>query len=79
MGKTGLIVVLVILLLVGGAYFFITNGKIPNPLSQKSESPSLGEQIYAQTKNPLEEKLPETNPFAVETNPVKAIYPNPFK
>lgn len=78
MGKTGIIIVLVLLLVGGGVYFFMTNGKIPS-VGKKTASPSLGEQIYTQTKNPLEEKLPETNPFAVETNPIKAIYPNPFR
>lgn len=78
MGKTGIIIVLVLILIGGGVYFFMTGGKIPN-IGKKTEGPSLGEQIYTQTKNPLEEKLPETNPFAVETNPIKAIYPNPFK
>lgn len=79
MGKTVAIIALVLLLFAGGIYFFITSGKMPNPLSKKDDSPSLGEQIYNQTKNPLEDKLPETNPFAVETNPMKTIYPNPFK
>lgn len=78
MGKTGIIIVLVLILIGGGVYFFITNSKIPN-VAKKTQAPSLGEQIYTQTKNPLDEKLPETNPFAAETNPAKKAYPNPFE
>ena len=73
MGKS-LVIILVITLLIigGGVYFFISSGKIP-------KSQSLGEQIYTQTQNPIKVKVPETNPFKIETNPIKAIYPNPFR
>ena len=79
MSKTVLIITLILILLAGGVYFLITSGRIPNPLSKKTTGTSLGEQIYQQTKNPVKVKIPETNPFAVETNPIKAIYPNPFR
>lgn len=77
-GKTGILIVLVLLLVAFGVYFFITSGKVPG-LAKKTEGPSLGEQIYSEVKNPLEDKLPETNPFAAETNPAKKAYPNPFE
>lgn len=72
------LILIAILVIAGGAYFLISTGRVPNPKTLETENISLGEQIYTQTKNPLEEKLPETNPFAVETNPVKKAYPNPF-
>ena len=72
MGKTLVIILVIILLICGGVYFFISIGKIP-------KSQSLGEQIYTQTQNPIKVKVPQTNPFKVETNPIKAIYPNPFR
>lgn len=40
---------------------------------------SLGGQIFEQTANPIKEKLPETNPFTkTDTNPLNAVYKNPF-
>ena len=70
MSKTVLIITLILIFLAGGAYFL---------MSKKTTGTSLGGQIYEQTKNPIKVKIPETNPFAVETNPIKAIYPNPFR
>lgn len=77
MGKTGIIIVLV-LILAGGAYFLVSTGKVSNPLIKKTQAPSLGEQIYTQTQNPLKDKIPQTNPF-VKVNPFKGVYKNPFK
>ena len=77
MRKTGIIIVLVLILVVGGFYILISTGKVPNPFSKKPAT-SLGEQIYAQTQNPLEDKLPQTNPFA-KVNPFKGVYKNPFQ
>lgn len=76
--RNTVIIIVLVLILIGGAYFLMISGKIPNSLNKKTQTQSLGEQIYTQTKNPLEEKLPETNPFNVETNPAKKAYPNPF-
>lgn len=76
-GNIALIPVIILLLVAGVAYFLISTGKLPNPLSKKGTTTSLGEQIYAKTQNPLEGKLPETNPFA-KVNPFKGVYKNPF-
>ena len=78
MGKTGIVVGILLIIVIGVVYFFVSSGKIPNPLSKKSEDPSLGEQIYTQTKNPLEDKIPQTNPFT-KVNPFKGVYKNPFQ
>ena len=78
MGKTGIIIVLVLILVGIGAYFLISSGKVSNPLTKKTQKTSLGEQIYNKVKNPLEDKLPETNPFA-KVNPFKGVYKNPFE
>lgn len=77
MGKTGIIIVLVLILAGGGVYFLINSGKIPGA-GKKAQITSLGEQIYTKTKNPLQDKLPETNPFA-KVNPFKGVYKNPFE
>ncbi len=66
------IIILTVIILVSVSIFLLGLNK------QQSLKPSLGEQIYTKTVNPLEDKLPETNPFSVETNPAKKAYPNPF-
>lgn len=39
----------------------------------------LGAELFDRSQNPLNEKMPETNPFANETNPMKDVYKNPFE
>jgi len=40
---------------------------------------SLGGELFEEVANPIKEKLPETNPFTeAETNPLDAVYKNPF-
>ena len=77
-GNITLILLIILLIAAGVTYFLITSGKISNPLSKKEATASLGEQIYTKTKNPLEDKLPETNPFS-KVNPFKGVYKNPFE
>lgn len=45
----------------------------------KQEAPSLGDQLFEKTQNPLKGKLPETNPFKEQVNPFDTIYKNPFR
>ena len=68
------VIILIVLLISGIVFFLYQKSKI---VKLQSEG-SLGEQIYTQSKNPLEGKIPETNPFSVETNPARLVYPNPF-
>lgn len=78
-GNIALVSLIVLLLIAGIVYFLSSKGIIKNPLQKSSPNSSLGSQIFKKTQNPLEGKLPETNPFAaVQTNPFKNIYPNPF-
>lgn len=72
------LILIVVLVIAGGTYFLISTGKLSNPLNKKTVTTSLGEQIYNKTQNPLEDKLPETNPFA-KINPFKGVYKNPFE
>lgn len=39
----------------------------------------LGSELYESVNNPVEGKVPETNPFKTETNPLKDVYKNPFE
>ncbi len=75
--KIGGAIFILLILLAGGFYLLVSTGKIPN-LFNKNKATSLGEQIYNQTKNPLEDKIPETNPFS-KVNPFKGVYKNPFE
>lgn len=45
-------------------------------VSPKAET--FGGQIFEQAQNPVENQIPETNPFEVKTNPFEDIYVNPF-
>ena len=38
----------------------------------------LGADIVSQVENPVEGKLPETNPFSAPINPFEKVYKNPF-
>lgn len=75
--RRGLLVAIgiIILLALAGGVWWVKN---KTQTSTGVASKNLGGELY-EAANPLDEKLPETNPFAVETNPIKAIYPNPFK
>lgn len=72
-------IILLLVAAVATGYFLISKDIIKNPFQSSSSNSNLGSQIFEKTQNPLEGKLPETNPFAeVQTNPFKNIYPNPF-
>lgn len=47
------------------------------PNSKSTTDTSLGGQIYQQTQNPLQKKLPDTNPVK-NANPIQGAYTNPF-
>ena len=78
-GNIALIPLIIIILVAAGVVFFlIFKGVIKNPLQSSSSNSNLGGQIFEKTQNPLEDKIPETNPFA-KVNPFKGVYKNPFE
>lgn len=74
-------VIILVLLLVGAGIWYWRSKKIAVPPT------GLGSQLFERAQNPLQNKLPETNPFQAETNPfsdtetnpLKSIIKNPFK
>ena len=77
-GNIALIPLVIIILVAAGVVFLlIFKGVIKNPLQSSSPNSNLGSQIFEKTQNPLEDKIPETNPFA-KVNPFKGVYKNPF-
>lgn len=65
------IIILVLLLIEGGIWYW---------QSRKGERPTgLGSQLFERAQNPLQNKLPETNPFKAETNPFSDTETNPLK
>lgn len=50
----------------------------PEPQAPISQPQGLGADIVSQVENPVQGKLPETNPFAAPVNPFDSIYKNPF-
>ncbi|MBI2018195.1 hypothetical protein HYS96_00645 [Candidatus Daviesbacteria bacterium] len=77
-GNIALILVIVLLLAAGIVYLLISKGIIKNPLQKSPPNSSLGTQIFEKTQNPLQDKIPETNPFT-KVNPFKGVYKNPFQ
>ncbi len=77
-GNIVLISLIILLILAGGVFFLISKGIVKNPLQKSSPNSSLGSQIFEKTKNPIQDKIPETNPFA-KVNPFKGVYKNPFQ
>lgn len=71
-----LLFVVVLVALASVFFFFSRTTKNPAPATVSREK-NLGTQV-GEAVDPLEQKLPETNPFAAPTNPVKIVYPNPF-
>ncbi len=69
---------IVLLVLAGGVFFLISKGIVKNPLQKSSPNSSLGSQIFEKTQNPIQDKIPETNPFS-KVNPFKGVYKNPFE
>lgn len=56
---------------------------VPSPITHKAalapQAPagqSLGEKIYEQSANPIQDKVPTVNPV---TNPIEGAYKNPFQ
>lgn len=47
------------------------------PVAAPAAKPSLGSQLYEQSKNPVQGKLPNT--VSPVPNPIQGIYKNPFQ
>ena len=77
---TGIGIAVVVLIGVGVWYFQIRKPAPEIPGTIPREEAGLGAQLYEEAANPVQGKLPETNPFEqVNTNPIDKIYKNPFK
>ncbi len=78
-----IIAVVAVVVLVDFYIFFLGSHEKSLPSSQKvptsQKAPTLGSQIFEKTQNSLQGKLPETNPFKDQKNPLNVIYKNPFK
>lgn len=82
--KMNLIIIgalVLVLLLVIGVFFFwqiSSKKKTASQLSEEVISSGLGAQLLEKAQNPIKDKLPETNPFQEDINPLKDVYQNPF-
>lgn len=81
-GKNTIIAITAIIILVLiGAWLWQKNRKsaiLPSETLEQKPA-GLGGQLYESVNNPVENKVPETNPFNAETNPLKGVYKNPFE
>lgn len=80
------LLILLIVTSAGVVYWQLVSRPAPEPIPFGSKAPlvqalprpeSLGAQIYAQAKNPIENKVPEAPSPAV--NPIEDVYVNPFE
>lgn len=51
----------------------------PTQTSAPEAVGGLGSDISNSVTNPTADKVPETNPFKAQTNPLKGAYQNPFE
>ncbi len=81
MAKLPIIAIFAVVIIAALAFWWWQNGKEAEVLQlPETEQPaSLGSQIYESVSNPVGGKVPETNPFKTETNPLKDVYKNPFE
>ena len=71
-------IIIVLLVAVGAFYFFQKYPEITIEPLEKEEAKTFGEKIYEMVQNPAE-KIPQTNPFKVKTNPFEGLKINPFE
>lgn len=65
-----IIVIVIIIILVALGFWFRQKGNIGKQ--------DLGSQLFREPQNPIQDKIPETNPFS-KVNPFKGVYKNPFE
>ncbi len=71
------VAVIAVVVIIALVVFLLSHKKSPLPSSQKT--PTLGGTISEKIQNPISGKLPDTNPFKAQKNPLDSIYQNPFK
>ena len=72
----GLAIFIVLVILVVGIWYWFGDKQF---FSQTQEAPTLGGEIFEKTQNPIGGKLPDTNPFKNQKNPLDSLYKNPFE
>ncbi|MEK7664016.1 MAG: hypothetical protein AAB340_01005 [Patescibacteria group bacterium] len=84
MQRKYIVITLVVLCAVVLLLFFFISLKLRSPSQVVTPEPkrtieddSLGGQIFEQSQNPIQEKLPDTNPVK-NANPIEGAYTNPF-
>ncbi|MBI2075261.1 MAG: hypothetical protein HYZ07_00190 [Candidatus Harrisonbacteria bacterium] len=87
------IAIVIVAALAVGIWYFRSREAEPLPDTSNiageaapSAQEELGGALYEATQNPVQEKLPETNPFkaqanpfGAEVNPFQDVYKNPFE
>ena len=72
------VVLIVIVLLLVGLFLYLNSNKKEAQLSDETVSAGFGAQLLLKAQNPIADKLPETNPFEKDINPLENVYQNPF-
>lgn len=70
---------LIVSMIIGVGFWYLQNKKSSGVLlDEETISSGFGAQILEKSQNPIKDKLPETNPFQKDANPLKDVYINPF-
>ena len=83
MKKYGVLVAILVVVAIVLVWWLTKGGEQPSSnvgSNSPAEAPAgLGGQVFDQvSQNPIQEKMPETNPFKAEVNPFSGAYKNPF-
>jgi len=76
MKKIIIIIIIIVIVLLVGLIFFLEKTDIDTGIKDISLGNFLYQKIVQENKS---FKMPETNPFKVETNPIKKVKTNPFE
>ena len=77
-------VVLALVVVIGAGFWYWQGRKAAmvergtTQLNEEAVSVGFGAQVLEKSQNPIKDRIPETNPFEKNTNPLKDVYKNPF-
>ena len=63
------ILLILLLIVAAGTVWYLTRYQKAAEVEQEAIETGLGAEVYQKSSNPVEDKLPETNPFQAKTNP----------
>ena len=78
-------VVLALVVVIGAGFWYWRSRKVATversttQLTKEAVSVGFGAQVLEKSQNPIKDRIPETNPFEKNANPLRNVYKNPFR